>query len=152
MANLLNFFFLCARREASDTEFISMPLMSVKEEPISTDDPAVQLNDSSTIAEPDPMNLLDPVEVCETQDSGETGSERSGQWQSKDIWQSLMAEFPWFLHEEEDNVYGYCLYCNIKLNIKTQITLRTHDQARTHLENKENYLAFKESEESANLG
>lgn len=61
-------------------------------------------------------------------------------------------DYPWLLHEECDEWYGYCLYCDVKINVRSYKTAKHHGMSLYHRERCANYLAFRNEEKKNNLG
>ncbi|KAM7360226.1 suppressor of variegation 3-7 isoform 2-T2 [Cochliomyia hominivorax] len=56
-------------------------------------------------------------------------------------------DYPWLLYDELDENFGYCLYCDTKINVKSVRSVKQHGFSLYHKERCENYLAFREEEE-----
>lgn len=121
---------------------------------------------SNDVLENDPMDLLELNNRSEctsttrshqdTEDYGDDGSSiTSSSAQTSSISsQSVLdwiKEYPWLLYEESDEMIGYCLYCDTKINVKSQRTVKQHGLSLYHKERCENYLAFREEEEKNGL-
>lgn len=120
---------------------------------------------SQDVLENDPMGIL-----TELNDGSSTNSSRSnddheeitddcstGSSSAQTISSSTnilewCKEYPWLLYEEGDEMYGYCLYCDAKLNIRSLNSVKQHGISLYHKERSGNYLAFREEEERNNLG
>ncbi|XP_037806740.1 protein suppressor of variegation 3-7 [Lucilia sericata] len=60
-------------------------------------------------------------------------------------------DYPWLLYEEGCEQFGHCLYCDTKINIKSQRSVKQHGLSLYHKERCENYLAFQDEEEKNGL-
>lgn len=117
---------------------------------------------SNDVLENDPMDLLELNNRSESTsstrsqediedycDDMSTSSVQTGSSSSLSVL-NWIKEYPWLLYEEcNDN--GYCLYCDAKINIKSQKTVKQHGLSLYHKERCENYLAFREEEEKNGL-
>ncbi|XP_005176109.1 protein suppressor of variegation 3-7 isoform X2 [Musca domestica] len=61
-------------------------------------------------------------------------------------------EFPWLLYEESDESFGYCLYCDVRLSVRSACYIKQHNMSLYHKERSDNYLSFKEEEERNRFG
>ncbi|XP_075154855.1 suppressor of variegation 3-7 isoform X2 [Haematobia irritans] len=110
--------------------------------------------------ENDPMDLLElndnnsnistNYDECSDDDGCSSGS--SGQTQHSNNVLEWCKEYSWLLYEESDEIYGYCLHCDVKLNVRSLSSVRQHEMSMYHKERSENYLAFRDEEERNNLG
>ena len=118
---------------------------------------------SNDVLENDPMDLLElnnnrsestsstrsQEDIEDYCDDMSTSSAQTGTSSSISAL-NWIKEYPWLLYEEwNDN--GYCLYCDAKINIKSQKTVKQHGISLYHKERCENYLAFREEEEKNGL-
>ncbi|XP_032592707.1 protein suppressor of variegation 3-7 isoform X2 [Drosophila grimshawi] len=108
---------------------------------------------------PDPMGLLEPIDSSRDVDDNEddddddsfdevssagSGSRRISR---PERWQIWMKRWRWLLHEECDGDYGFCLYCNVAINVNRNLkNIQQHNMSLYHQERENNYLSFKSSE------
>lgn len=117
---------------------------------------------SYDVLENDPMDLLElnnhsectsstrsQEDIEEGYDDMSTSSAQTGTSSSLSVL-NWVKEYPWLLYEETDE-NGYCLYCDVKINVKSQKTVKQHGLSLYHKERCENYLAFREEEEKNGL-
>uniref|UniRef100_A0A1I8PTI1 BESS domain-containing protein n=1 Tax=Stomoxys calcitrans TaxID=35570 RepID=A0A1I8PTI1_STOCA len=61
-------------------------------------------------------------------------------------------DYSWLLYEESDEMYGHCLHCDVKINVRSLSFVKQHEISMYHKERSDYYLAFREEEERNNLG
>ncbi|KAI8123073.1 Protein suppressor of variegation 3-7 [Lucilia cuprina] len=120
---------------------------------------------SNDVLENDPMDLLEINTRSEctssmrsqddTEDYGDdvssAGSSSAQTASSSSSVLDWVRDYPWLLYEEGCEQFGHCLYCDTKINIKSQRSVKQHGLSLYHKERCDNYLAFQDEEEKNGL-
>lgn len=165
---------------AKTTEFVIVNAANLSNPVINVTDAAVgdmqikdELSEAITadlnvndVLENDPMDLLElnhrsessssirsPDETDYADDGSSIGSSsiQTGSSSSVSV-HDWIKDYPWLLYEEGDDQLGYCLYCDVKINTKSQRSVKQHGISLYHQERCDNYLAFREEEEKNGFG
>ncbi|KAL7728094.1 hypothetical protein ACLKA6_002239 [Drosophila palustris] len=119
-------------------------------------EPSSEVESDGSYSGPDPMGLLERIDstqdVDDDEDEEESDEDSTASRRNIRIsrWQIWMKRWPWFLHEDTDGEFAFCLYCNVVINVnKKSKYIQQHNLSLYHQERQNNYLAFKESKNQA---
>ncbi|KAL9897857.1 suppressor of variegation 3-7 isoform 1-T2 [Glossina fuscipes fuscipes] len=131
------------------------PMQNIEESEILDHDPMglLEINERSEASSSTRTNADDDDDGDEEED-GDSDTDSSNRYSnsshSSNI-QDWMAKYSWLLHEDADEYYGYCLYCDAKLNVRSFSSVKQHSLSLYHKERSTNYLAFRNEEEKSGL-
>uniref|UniRef100_A0A1A9VKN9 BESS domain-containing protein n=1 Tax=Glossina austeni TaxID=7395 RepID=A0A1A9VKN9_GLOAU len=133
------------------------PMQNIEESEILDHDPMglLEINERSEASSSTRTNAdADDDDDGDEEEDGDSDSDSSNHYSnsshSSNI-QDWMAKYSWLLHEDTDEYYGYCLYCDAKLNVRSFSSVKQHSLSLYHKERSTNYLAFRDEEEKSGL-
>ncbi|XP_073819098.1 suppressor of variegation 3-7 isoform X2 [Musca autumnalis] len=161
-------------RTTNTTEFVIVSSTSIDcDNRLSSNNHAVIKEEPDAIAtgevfENDPMDLLvlnGRSDISSSKSNGEEGDNEEpfddlsstgststlGTSFSNSILE-LCREYQWLLYEESDELFGYCLHCDVRLSVRSPSYVKQHSMSLYHKERSANYLAFREQEERSHNG